>query len=67
MSKNVVELVLGKTLLEAEFRAALLADPEKTLVEYKLTKAEIAFLLHLDGETLEVLASFLNNEKNGKV
>ena len=67
MSKNVVELVLGKTLLEAEFRAALLADPEKTLAEYNLTKAEIAFLLHLDGETLEVLASFLNNEKNGKV
>ena len=37
MSKEAVESVLGKVLLEAEFRAALLADPDQALAGFDLT------------------------------
>ena len=63
MSKEAVESVLGKVLLDAEFRIALLADPEGTLASFDLSRAEKAGLKRLDGETLDALAHFLDEQK----
>lgn len=63
MAKEALELVIGKALLEASFRAALLADPDQALAGFELTKAEKAALKHLDGETLDALAASLEEQK----
>ena len=63
MSKEAVESVLGKTLLDAAFRAALLADPDQALASFELTKTEKAGLKRLDGETLDALAFSLDRQK----
>lgn len=63
MSKEAVESVLGKALLEAEFRAALLANPDDALEGFDLTKVEKAALKRLDDETLESLAHSLDEQK----
>ncbi|MBN2148291.1 MAG: Franean1_4349 family RiPP [Anaerolineales bacterium] len=63
MSKEAVEFAIGKALLDAAFRAALLADPEKALAGMDLTQAEKAALKRLDGETLDSLAYSLDEQK----
>ena len=63
MSKEAVELVIGKALLDATFRAALLADPVQTLAGFDLTKAEKVGLKRLDSETLDTLAHSLEEQK----
>ena len=63
MSKEAVESVLGKVLLEAEFRAILLADPDQSLSGFDLTRAEKAGLKRLDCETLDALAKSLDEQK----
>ena len=60
MSKEAVECAIGKALLDATFRAALLAEPDQTLTGFDLTKAERAALKRLDGETLDALALSLD-------
>jgi len=37
MPKDVVEKIIGRALLEDEFRKLLLTDPDKALNEYDLT------------------------------
>ncbi len=59
MSKEAVEAVIGKILLDAEFRLALMADPDQTLAGFDLTKGEKARLKNMDSETLESLAKTL--------
>ncbi|MEW5870607.1 MAG: Os1348 family NHLP clan protein [Chloroflexota bacterium] len=63
MSKEAVESVLGKALLEEAFRLALLAEPDQALAGFELTKAEKADLKRLDGETLDALAHSLDEQK----
>lgn len=60
MSKEAVELVLGKVLLEADFRLALLADPDRVLAGFALNAAEKSWLKRIDSETLESLACLLH-------
>jgi hypothetical protein len=42
VSREAVESVLCKAILDAEFRKALFADPEKTLAGFDLTETEKA-------------------------
>lgn len=60
MSKEAVELVLGKVLLEADFRLALLAEPDRVLAGFTLSAAEKSWLKRIDSETLENLACLLH-------
>jgi hypothetical protein len=60
MSKEAVEAVIGKAVLDAEFRNALLADPEKALAGFDLNETEKASLKSLDSETMDVLANTLD-------
>jgi predicted secreted hydrolase len=60
MSKAVMESVIGKAILETEFREALLANPERALDGFALTLAEKNSLKRMDSETMEALARALS-------
>ena len=60
MSKEAVESVIGKAILDAEFRKALFADPEKALAGYDLTETEKAQLKGLPSETLDAMSHTLD-------
>lgn len=53
MSRQVLEAVIGRTILDEEFRLALFADPEAALVAYELTEDEMAALKSVDTESLD--------------
>ena len=60
MSKDTVEAIIGKAIVDAAFRQALLADPEKALAGYDLTTEEKAALRMLDSETLDSAGNSLD-------
>ena len=60
MSKEAVEAIIGKAVLDGEFRGALFADPEEVLAEYDLTEEEVAGLRAIDFETMESFAGTLD-------
>lgn len=62
MSKKAVEAVIGKAMLDASFRKALLADADLALADFRLTRAEKKELGRLDGETLDILANMLDEQ-----
>lgn len=61
MSKQAVEAIIGKAVVDGEFRAALFSDPNETLAGYELTEVEVAALKAIDLETLESFASTLDD------
>jgi hypothetical protein len=60
MSKESVEAIVGKAVLDSEFREELFADPEKVLAKYELTEEEVAALRAIDLETMESFAGTLD-------
>jgi hypothetical protein len=66
MSKESVEAVIGKAVLDSEFREALFADPEEVLAGYELSEEESAVLRAIDFETMESFAGTLD-ERISKV
>ena len=60
MSKEAVEAVIGKAVLDSGFREALFANPEEVLAEYDLTEEEVAALRAIDFETMESFAGTLD-------
>jgi hypothetical protein len=60
MSREAVESVVGRAVLDGEFREALFASPEETLAGYNLAEDEVAALKGIDAETMETLAGTLN-------
>ncbi len=65
MSQKAIEAVIGKAILNDEFRQLLFADPEQALAGFRLTQAEKTKLRRVDSETLEVLSNLLK-ERLGK-
>lgn len=59
MSKQTLERIVGKIVLDASFREALLAAPDPTLAGYDLLKSEKTWLKAIDLETMEALAHTL--------
>ena len=59
MSQKTVEWIIGKIVLDAGFREALLADPDQVLAGFDLTESEKASIKRLDSETMELLAHTL--------
>jgi hypothetical protein len=64
MSKEAVQLVIGKAVLDADFRRCLFSAPEQTLRGFKLTAAEKRRLLKVDSETLELMAKILGTSES---
>jgi hypothetical protein len=60
MSKEALEAVIGKAVLDSEFREALFADPDQALEGYELTEEEVAALKVIDAETMESFAGSLD-------
>jgi len=60
MSKEAVESVIGKAILDSEFRKALAADPAKALESFDLTDTEKASLKSIDDEAMNALANVLD-------
>jgi hypothetical protein len=60
MSKEALQAVIGKAVLDSEFREALFADPNQALEGYELTEEEVAALKAIDAETMESFAGSLD-------
>jgi hypothetical protein len=60
MSKEAVEAIIGKAVLDSEWREQLFANPEEVLGGYDLTEEEMAALKAIDAETLESFAGTLD-------
>lgn len=59
LSEQAVEWVTGKIVLDANFREALIADPDQALSGFDLNESEKAWLKRVDFETMEALAQAL--------
>lgn len=59
MSQKELEAVIGRAIVDMEFRDRLFADPCATLEEYELSEAELAALKKMDVETLDAYGSKL--------
>jgi hypothetical protein len=60
MSKEAVEAIIGKAVLESDFREDLFANPDEVLGGYDLTEEEMAALKAIDAETMESFAGTLD-------
>jgi hypothetical protein len=56
MSRQALEAVIGRVVIDEEFRLMLFADPEAALTGYELAEREIAALRTIDAESLDVFA-----------
>ncbi len=59
MSRAVVEQVIGKLLIEPQFRKALASNAAQALAEFDLTPEERDAFSRLDPECFEVVANDL--------
>ncbi len=59
MTITALETVIGKAVVDSQFRQALLADPDRVLADFDLTEGEKDRLKRMDSETLEMLARAL--------
>jgi hypothetical protein len=64
MSKEAVEAVIGKSVIDAEFRKLLLSDPQKALEGFELTDTEKAGLKSIGSETLEAMGNSLDTRSS---
>lgn len=60
MSKAAVEQILGKLILDAEFRASVYANPASALAGYDLTPEEMQSLSQVDKEEMHQAVSELD-------
>ena len=64
MSKEAIESVIGKMMLDADFREAFAASPDQVLTGFDLTETEKASLKSMDVETMDALAHTLDERIN---
>jgi len=57
MSQRELEAVIGRAILDQEFRMELYANPTATLAGYELTEAEVTALRSVDAESLDACGS----------
>jgi hypothetical protein len=66
MSREAVEAIIGKAVVDSRFREALFADPEEALAGYELTEEEVVALKAIGAEEIESFAGALD-ERISKV
>ena len=59
MSRQALEAIIGRAILDCEFRIALFADPDNALSDYELTTVELAALKSVDAESLDACSACL--------
>jgi hypothetical protein len=60
MSKQAFHQVVGRMVVDAEFRSRVVEKGEKALSRYDLTATEIQKILALDVKTVEQLSEQIN-------
>jgi hypothetical protein len=60
MSKQAFHQVVGRMVVDAEFRSRVVEKGEKALSRYDLTATEIQKILALDVKTVEQLSQQIN-------
>jgi hypothetical protein len=60
MSKEAVETIIGRAVLDTELREALFANPDEVLAGYDLSEQEVAALKAIDAEAMESFAGTLD-------
>lgn len=60
MSKEAVEAVIGKAMVESDFRDALFANPDQALAAYDLSDEEAVMLKSIDAESMGEMAGALD-------
>ncbi len=59
MSKESVQTIVGRAILEPEYRKLLFSDPGKAMEGYELTGEETEAIKGLDSEKFDVVANQL--------
>jgi len=59
MSQEDVKLVIGRAVMESDFRELLFSDPDKAVEDYELTEDEIVKLKGIDREKFDNVATGL--------
>jgi len=59
MSRQAMEAIIGRSLMDHDFRELFFADPNQALAGYDLSKEERTALLSVDAETLDAFAERL--------
>ena len=59
MSAENVEQIIGKAVVDSEYRELLFTEPDKALEDYELTKEEKSALLGLEREKFDTVAGEL--------
>jgi hypothetical protein len=59
VSRQALEAIIGRAILDEEFRLALFADPETALIGFELTEDEMSALKQLDAESLDACGDTL--------
>lgn len=67
MSQRALEAIIGRAILDGQFRLALFAEPEEALVEYELIEDETAALKSVDAESIEACAAMLGERTLGRL
>jgi hypothetical protein len=66
MSDTEMQAVIGRCLLEVDFRELLFADPDRALASYDLTLEERTALFGIDAEILDACAEHLRAQMSRK-
>ncbi len=59
VSRQALEAVVGRAVIDEEFRLLLFADPDTALAGYELTEEEVAALKRVDAENLDGCAGVI--------
>jgi hypothetical protein len=59
VSRQALEAIIGRAILDAEFCVAFFTDPGSALASYDLTAPELEALKLLDAESLDACARML--------
>lgn len=59
MSQQAMEAILGRCVMDEDYRVLFFANPDQALASYQLTGVERKSLLAVDAETLEAFAAQL--------
>jgi hypothetical protein len=59
MTQRELEAVIGRAVIDEEFRLLLFADPNAALAGYELTEKEVVALKKLDVESVDACADIV--------
>jgi len=66
MSKEAVQTIIGRAVVDVQFRESLFTDPDQVLAGFELTEEEVAALKAIDAVAVESFAGALD-ERISKV